>query len=308
VYIDSLSKIDVGHDEREQMQRYIVSLLEKNLSQGYACPAMPWNADGYAIILAGNEPITEPAGPLHEKLIHILDTIREKFGVEFVAGVGTDSNDTKRIRNSFIESQNAYSCASADKRVIFFKEIDTNQAFNSEQAVMSICEAVQKEDVDLLNKAFDYLTDCLQTKHFHMRAVLVVCTDILHITVSHVDNLSKAIKQAFNVPCPSVTVSALKSTGEVLEWVERMRELIVACIRENGKEKKAIVVDAMKGYIEEHCEEVISLQSVGRHLQLQHQLRQPPVPAVQRYRLFLLRHAHQDRAREKSCSTAARAT
>ncbi len=263
VYIDSLQKIETGNDEREQMQRYIVSLLQKNLSQGYACQAMPWNADGYAIILAGNEPITEPRWPLTEKLSHILEMIREKFGIEFAAGVGTDSNDTKWIRNSFIESQNAYSCATPDKKTVFFKEIDTNYAFNSEEILMSIAEAVQKEDIDLLNKAFDKMVDCLQTKHYHMRAILVVCMDILHITVSRVDNLTRAIKQAFNVACPSLTVSALKSTGEVLEWVGKIRELITACIRESGKEKKAVVVDAMKGYIKEHCEETISLQSVA---------------------------------------------
>ena len=263
VYVDSISRIEIGNEEREQMQRYIVSLLQKNLSQNYACQAMPWNADGYAIILARDKPIADPSGPLKEKLSHILDIIKDKFGADFAAGIGTDSNDTKRIRNSFIESQNAHSCATQEKRVIFFQEIDKNHAFNSEQAILSIAEAVQKEDIDLLNKAFDYLIDSLQTKHFHMRAVLVICTDILHITVTHVDNLSRAIKQAYNVPCPSLTVSALKSTNEMLEWIERMRGLIINCIRENGKEKKAVVVDAMKGYIEEHCEEVISLQSVA---------------------------------------------
>ncbi len=263
VYIDSLTKIELKNGEREQMQRYIVSMLQKNLSQTYACQAMPWNADGYAIILADNKPVTEPPEPLREKLTHILSLISEKFGVEYAAGVGTDANDTKRIRNSFIESQNAQSCAMGDKRVVFFQEIDKNYAFNSAQAIQNISEAVQKEDIDLINKAFDYLIQSLETKHFHMRAVLVICTDILHIVVSHVDNLSRLIKQAFNVPCPSLTVTALKSAGEVQEWIGKMRSLVVECVAENNKEKKAVVVDAMKGYIKEHCEEIISLQSVA---------------------------------------------
>ena len=263
VYIDSLTRIAVENGEREQMQRYIVSLLQKSLSQSYACQAMPWNAEGYAIILARDKPITEPVEPLKEKLTHILHLIQEKFGIEYAAGIGADSNDTKRIRNSFIESQNAQAFAMSDSRVVYFKEIDKNYAFDSGLALRNISEAVQKEGVDLINKAFDYLVNSLQTKHFNMRAVMVICMDILHVIISNVDNLDKAIKQAFNVPCPSLTVSALKSVSEVVEWTKKIETLVIDCVRENNKEKKAVVVDAMKGYIKEHCEETISLQSMA---------------------------------------------
>lgn len=264
MYMDTLEKNTMPKSAVEAMQRYIVSLLQKNLSQFYACQAMPWSAEGYVIILAGSEPLCVPDSQLTQRVQHILDMIEEKFGVRFAVGIGSDVTDPKCIRNSFIESQNTYSCATEDTTVIYYPQVNKACIFDSASMIRPFQSALDNEDMDELESAIQTMTDCLQTRHYNMKAVLLLCSDILHLSLSRVENLTRSILAEFpKLPCPTVTITSLKNGDDVIAWLRMLQRHIEQCVRENGKERKVIVVEAMKEYISQHCEERLSLQSVA---------------------------------------------
>lgn len=263
-YFDLLKGAKRDKDDLESMQRYIISLLQKQMSNDYACQVMPWSADGYVIILADMKPINVPGSPLFERLASIVQMLNQKFGMIFSVGIGPDVTDPKSIRVSFLEGQNTYACTTEKQLVLSCNQIDRSRLFNTSAFIKLFLNALENEDIDEIDASLKLFADSLNSHHYHMNAVLVTCSDILHLSLTRVENLRNSILNEFpDLPCPTVTITGLKSVNDVLQWIQMLGRHLRQCFNENGKERKFIIVQAIKDYISEHCEERLSLQSVA---------------------------------------------
>ncbi|MBP5385584.1 MAG: response regulator [Lachnospiraceae bacterium] len=244
------------------------NLAEERLADYFDCMCM--NYLGSVVVIVGLKS-TQAHNRFISSMDQICKTSKKQYGLDTTAGIGKVYGNIRDISRSYSEAREAsmYRMLLADNQAIYIGDVEPKSSEVTtldEQLIENLLRQIKIGDSASIREAVDDIVGHMKKSSVSMPLLRMWCIEIAIelnrlAAVYRVEQEQEKPEELFD------KIELLHSFDEMSEWILKLSENLMHCIRQNRQDATKVLGEKATAYIRDHFKDShLSVDMVCQHL------------------------------------------
>ena len=205
---------------------------------------------------------------LENSLRRTLAMLHSYYHASFQVCIGRMVDELIDVSVSYYDARQIAGYVSKENALIFWDDFadagTLRNVFNLYIFRKELIRVFEEKDEEALHDTLQDIIGLLSAEQIHFSQALDVASSLLHLTIHLLDDGNRIAAGIFCEEEDTFrSLYRMKSTGDVVKWLERLERGLARVFADNRKEHTNYLVSGCCEYIERHIQEKISLAELA---------------------------------------------
>lgn len=246
-----------------------LQMFRELITKYIPCRVVPLDTHMVAVIFGIDQKhIGEWRTYLENSLRRTLAMLHSYYHASFQVCIGRMVEEPIDVSVSYYDARQIAGYVSKENPLIFWDDFTDagtfRNVFNLYIFRKELIRVFEEKDEEALHETLQDIIGLLSAEQMHFAQALDVASSLLHLTIHLLDDGSRIAAEIFSEEEDTFrSLYRMKSTGDVVAWLERLEEGLARAFMDNRREHMNYLVSGCCEYIERHIQEKISLAELA---------------------------------------------